>query len=66
MGMVQLMNIRTETYRMHKITINDEQRLALMSILDCWFKRHTEHEDDDYATDFAIRLNTILHKAATA
>ena len=51
---------------MHKITINDEQRLALMSILDCWFKRHTEHEDDDYATDFAIRLNTILHKAATA
>jgi hypothetical protein len=61
------MHALTETYRMHKITINDKQRLALMSILDHWFT--TEHQalfDDDYYTEFAVRLNTLLHKAATA
>lgn len=61
------MNVGTETYRMHKITINDKQRLALMSILDCWFtERPTEHDNDDFDIDFAVRLNTLLQKAATA
>ena len=52
---------------MHEITINEPQRLALIAILDCWFmERPTEHDDDDFDTDFAVRLNTLLQKAATA
>ena len=69
MGMVQLMNVRTEISRMHEITINDPQRLALIAILDYWNEccgneccEQSDRPDDD----FAIRLNTLLQKAATA
>ena len=59
------MNVRTETSRMHEITINDEQRLALMSILNYWLHGGNADPDDDVDDDFVVRLNTLLQKAAT-
>jgi predicted HicB family RNase H-like nuclease len=52
----------------HEITINDEQRLALIVILDYWNEccEASDRPDDDFETDFAVRLNTLLRKAATA
>ena len=61
------MNVRTETSRMHEITINDEQRLTLMSILNYWLHSDpAERVRADSDPDFVVRLNTLLRKAATA
>lgn len=52
---------------MHEITINDEQRLILMSVFDEWFLRGGLRTDaDDRVAEFVVRLNTLLQKAATA
>jgi hypothetical protein len=60
------MNVRTEISRMHEITINDKQRITLMSILDEWFCGDEVTEQERAVADFAVRLNTLLQKAATA
>ena len=52
---------------MHEITINDEQRLTLMSILNYWLHSDpAERVRADSDPDFVVRLNTLLRKAATA
>ena len=49
---------------MHEITINEPQRLALIAILDYWNEccEQSDRPDDE----FAVQLNTLLQKAATA
>jgi hypothetical protein len=64
------MNVATETSPMHLFAVTDDQRLALISILDYWFMDldHTAWaEDEDPSISdgfhFAAGLRNALDKA---